>query len=145
MKPNKRHWLIFISALSLLIGFLIYIVFRSETLLMFQWFRELNIYDFILGIRKSITTPIPNWVIFSLPYSLWNFSLGTSLIAIWYKKMNNFIKYSIVALVLLFGVVIELLQGLTLLRGTFDIIDFILLNISAIIVILLIFIDSPKH
>lgn len=145
MKPIKKHLLIIISVISLLIGFLIYIAYRSETLLMFHWFRDLSIHHSILKIRDTINITIPNWAIFSLPYAFWNFSLGTSLIAIWYEKMDNLIKIGIVSLVLLSGVVIELLQGINLIRGTFDIIDFILLNISAIIVILLIFIDSPKH
>ena len=139
MRISKRLWLILVSIVSLLIGFLIYIVYRSENLLMFDWFKNLKIYNLVMKIRETITIPIPKWAIFSLPYALWNFSLGTSLIAIWYRKMNNLIKICIILLVLLMGVVIELLQGIHLIRGTFDMNDFILLFISAISIIIITF------
>ena len=135
----RLHRLIFsISSIAfLIIGFILYILFRNESLIMFSWLKALGLYDSIHHFRNSITYSLPSWIYGSLPYALWDLSLGLILIAIWAKRMSFYIKIFIALLVFLLGPVIELFQLTNIIRGTFDIVDLTCLVLANIAIILL--------
>ncbi len=104
---------------------------------MFSWLKALGLYDSIHHFRNSITYSLPSWIYGSLPYALWDLSLGLILIAIWAKRMSFYIKIFIALLVFLLGPVIELFQLTNIIRGTFDIVDLTCLVLANIAIILL--------
>ena len=123
---NKQFFFGFL--LTLLLGGFIYISFRSDTLIMFNWFNELKLNTLIIGLREY-TIPfknyLPQWVIFSLPDGLWIFSSTSIMLLLWNNKLN--IKTIIwILLIPLYAFSIEILQLCQLYPGTFDIIDIIL-------------------
>ena len=129
---NKQFFFGFL--LTLLLGGFIYISFRSDTLIMFNWFNELKLNTLIIGLREY-TIPfknyLPQWVIFSLPDGLWIFSSTSIMLLLWNNKLN--IKTIIwILLIPLYAFSIEILQLCQLYPGTFDIID-IILYISGIV------------
>jgi len=115
----------------LFIGGLIYLLFRSEDLLMFEWYRKIGLSDFLIYLRSNTITlkqNIPEWVIFSLPNCLWLYSILSFLNIIW--KDDNKVKIVLMILTSLSIIFIEILQAVGLIIGTFcwqDIISIFLL------------------
>jgi len=118
--------------MPLFIGGLIYIVFRSD-LLMFRWFDHLGLSELVDDI-KIFTSPIaqylPDWIIYSLPDSLWIYSFTSVNQILWKdnKQVMNFIFFTSIML----GCGAELMQEWGLLSGTFDWMDFILCLLAVI-------------
>ena len=131
MQKCKR--IILTIILPLILGGLIYILFRSDSLLMFQWF------DYI-GLQQSITTArqsfghiyLPSWIIYSLPDALWIFSFISIMLTIWRDK---FTRQSIfwIFIAPTIGILSEIGQAFHFIRGTFDIIDLTLILIASTI------------
>ena len=126
---------IFVGLIFLLIGSYLYLKFRSETLLIFKWAKNLGL-DFIVssirGSFESLNSDRMKYIIFSAPYGLWVISFCCFIGAIWHKDS------SLSAIILrLFVPVIsissELLQFVGLLPGTYDINDLLVLIVSTII------------
>jgi len=129
----EKKQFIFGFLLPILIGGLIYVFFRSNTLIMFSWFNDLRISPIILDIRQY-TMPFknyfPDWFLYSLPDGLWIFSY-TSLILL---LSNNIIKFKNIfwiLIIFIYVISIEFLQLFGLYNGTFDIFD-ILFYISGV-------------
>lgn len=121
--------------LPLTVGGLLYILFRDNGLLMFQWFDTLGIADTIDQTRTltlQYKQAVPAWTIYSLPDALWSYSLTTALIFNWKRIFN---KSS--ALWILIGATIapfsEIAQHFGLLQGTFDPIDLTLCLAASIL------------
>jgi hypothetical protein len=117
----------FICLIPLSIGSIIYILFRNDSLIMFDWFEKLNIIDEITSIRKNtlpLTAKIPNWFLFSLPDGLWIFSYISLILLVWDNKLNN---SSIFWILIIPGLAVlsEILQFFDLCSGTFDVMDLI--------------------
>jgi hypothetical protein len=111
--------------LPIIIGGLIYIVSRSKSLKMFDWFEKINLSNEIGIIRDYFSSvQLPNWIIYNLPDLLWVFSFTSLLFIIWNKRIE---KENI--LYLLFpmgiGVLSEFGQLFSIINGTFDIMDVI--------------------
>ena len=126
---------IFVGLLFLLIGSYLYLKFRSETLLMFKWAKNLGL-DFIVssirGSFESLNSDRMKYIIFSAPYGLWVISFCCFIGAIWHKDS------SLSAIILRLTVPViavssELLQFVGFLPGTFDINDLLVLIVSTII------------
>ncbi len=115
----------------LMIGGLIYIIFRSENLLMFKWFQFLNIDHFISKIRHFNTSDsFPNWLRYSLPDGLWILSYVLIMNKIWNNKItihNLFWTLIIPAIAILS----EFFQYFGLIKGTFDFLDLLFYIIGA--------------
>jgi hypothetical protein len=110
------------------IGGLIYVFFRTDSILFFNSFCFLQI-EKPLTIIRSFTLPmchiIPDWVLFSLPDGLWLISFSLIINKVWSPKDNlHFwfwtLLFPLTALVWEFG------QAFQLFRGTFDWIDTII-------------------
>jgi hypothetical protein len=139
---NKLIWIL--CVLSIALGFLLYVFCRDENLFLFKWLKYFGVQYVIIKMRRSYLLTLPEWTYYSLPYGLWNFSLGSALIAIWSRKLTFMTKCFILSAVFVSGVLIELLQGLHIVRGTFDLVDLIVLIISLVFVILILNIKSNE-
>ena len=112
-----------VGLVALTIGGLIYIRYRSESLLMFTWFHDLDLSDYINEIRAYKShNGLTSWMVFSMPAGLWLFSYLLIIDSIWGKETRLFYSYFILILPIA-ALTSELLQYLNVLPGTFDYLD----------------------
>lgn len=134
MTPLRNHIRQALTVyVPLLIGGLIYVLYRADNLLMFRWFD-------VIGLRQEITTCrqfighsyLPAWIIFSLPDALWVFSFSNFMLIIWRDKIST---HSIfwVCIAPIFALISEIGQSLHFVHGTFDPMDFTLILIGSIL------------
>jgi hypothetical protein len=132
MKNKSLHLLI--GLLPTIIGGFIYIIYRSDSLLMFKWFDYLGLESIINILRNSSIANIklPDILIYSIPDALWIFSFTYIMLLLWDFKIS---KQSIIWILIgpIIGIGSELLQYISIIPGTFDINDLILSTISAIL------------
>ena len=126
---------IFVGLIFLLIGSYLYLKFRSETLLMFKWAKNLGL-DFIVssirGSFESLNSDRMKYIIFSAPYGFWVISFCCFIGAIWHKD-NSFSAIIWRLFVPVIAISSELLQFVGLLPGTYDTNDLLVLIVSTII------------
>ena len=105
--------------LPLLVGGLIYILFRPTTLKMFDWFEYTGLMESILLMRvvSQNYMMLPDWLYFALPDGLWTYSFTSSFLLIWGHSSS--LKYWLV-IPLSLSLIPEFLQFFNLLPGTFD-------------------------
>ena len=117
--------------IPILIGSSIYLIYRSETLVMFGWFNALGVSDLVSKLRNFslFNSQIPLWIKYSLPDGLWVYSLTSLMIIIW-RDVKSKSKYYWIASSIIIAIVIELGQYLRLIPGTYDILDIILCLIA---------------
>ncbi|WP_412851020.1 hypothetical protein ACL0VS_08535 [Chryseobacterium sp. PMSZPI] len=139
---------IIICFLSILLGGFIYIIFRTEKLIMFDWFEYLNLSEEINIIRnfKNVYS-FPNWFIYNLPDGLWIFSYTAISLEIWKHsiiKQNIFWIFSIPII----AVLSEFFQVFKIVPGTFDFTDmifYLLGTFSACFISIKIIFKTKKH
>lgn len=117
----------------LLVGGLLYLLFRSTTLRMFKWFAFIGFDSAIQSTRTNVLelkSHLPNWTFFSLPDGLWVYSF-TSAILIYWNNDKQKVKFWLL-IPFTSGILIEIFQGFNLFPGTFDFIDltFLILGLS---------------
>ncbi|WP_449388910.1 hypothetical protein [Chryseobacterium lineare] len=121
------------SLFLLFLGGLIYLIFRTERLIMFRWVEYLKLSDVITNLQKISTLYIlPDWFKYSLPDGLWIYSYTAILLEIWKQtvtKQNVFWILSIPST----AVLSEFFQLLKILPGTFDLIDLIFYFVGILI------------
>lgn len=106
-----------------ILGGIIYIVFRTERLIMFRWFEYLSISSeitIIQNLREVFS--FPGWFIYSLPDGLWVFSYTSISLEIWKNsitKQNSFWIFGVPAV----AIASEVLQLFKVIPGTFDLTD----------------------
>lgn len=124
---NNFLYLLFKAFLPLLIGGIIYVIFRTDSLLMFKWIEQLNLKGTVMSVRDIAglyNTENYKIIIHTLPGGLWVYSYIAFLLIIWENEINsNNIIYFI--LVPAAAVLSEFLQLAGIIRGTFDILDII--------------------
>jgi len=105
------------------LGGLIYIIFRTEKLLMFHWFEYLRLSDEINLIKnlRNIYS-FPGWFIYSLPDGLWVFSYTALSLEIWKFSITRRSFFWIFSIPIV-AVLSEFLQLFRIIPGTFDLID----------------------
>lgn len=106
----------------MLIGGLIYIGFRIDTLLMFRWFRYLNISNWV-DIYRNIVANIflPEFFVYSLPNGLWAFSFIMFVSIMTTGKIKNFL----IIFCILITIGFEIFQNFEIVPGTFCLVDFL--------------------
>jgi hypothetical protein len=136
---QSKKFLLFVhGVLPIILGGSIYILYRSTDLRIFNWINCLGMrehVDFIREFSVSSRYLIPKWLIYSLPDGLWIYSLTSTFLIIWRKNEKKVKLWLIIPLV--FGILVEVLQGFNMFHGTFDILDLILLIIGFISSIIL--------
>ena len=123
---------IFVGLFFLIIGSYLYLKFRSETLLIFKWAKNLGLDYIVNSIRgsfESLNSDRMKYIIFSAPYGFWVISFCCFIGAIWHKdsSLSAIILRLIVPVI---AVSSELLQFVGFLPGTFDINDLLVLIVS---------------
>ena len=122
--------------LPLVIGGIIYILFRSDTILLNRIFG--------LKIIANIDSlnPIAKILIFSFPNALWTYSLTSLLIVIWKGSLKiEAIKWYFVGI--LFPILIEFGQLAGFIIGTFDYFDLIFIVVAFIFSIYILLFYNP--
>lgn len=113
------------SISPLLIGGLIYISFRVESLRMFSWFNSISLSEVIIRIRNytlNYDFLIPDWVKFSLPDGLWLFSFTSLTLITWKSEINSSNLFWLIGLPII-ALLSEIGQSISIIPGTFDWID----------------------
>jgi hypothetical protein len=116
-----------IPAVPLLIGGLVYVLWRSTGLLMFRWFDFLGLHSVISAIRIAsapMRDYMPSWTLYSLPDAAWA-SCGVLLFAALWSGSWHPSRHFWVLLAPSLALGGEFAQLLRLLPGTFDIADVI--------------------
>ena len=132
--------------IPLLIGFFIYLFFREDSLLFFNWAEKINLYNILIKIR-SIFNPnnlvFHNWMTQILPDALWCYSYSSCFIIVLNKQMDikNFWPLSIPFFV---AVGFEFFQYFSILKGTFDLYDIFAYLLSVILSLFLLTKKSKK-
>lgn len=125
---------IIIASISLIIGGLIYVVFRSESLIMFSWFDKLGLSESISVLREIFgNKTIYSWLNYNMPAALWLFAYMYVIDAIWNNFDNAILYKPFFWLMPIIAILSEFLQLLDLMPGTFDILDLLSYLFSVII------------
>lgn len=143
---SRRTTYFYCAVGTLFLGSAIYILFRSESLLMFRWANSLGLLPFIDFLRfysQGLRPIIPAWFVYSLPFALWTVSYMLFVQAIWFghKSISRVIWFWVVPVISLAA---ELGQYPRLVPGTFDILD-LLTIIFAVAVVLTITAFDPSR
>jgi len=122
----------------ILFGGMIYIIFRSKSLKMFDWFEKINLSNEIEIIRGYFSNvQLPNWIIYNLPDLLWVFSFTSFLFIIWSKRIKKENMFYLIFPTGI-GVISEFGQLFSIINGTFDTVDIIFYifgGVSSILII----------
>ena len=124
IKLNRVALTVVHCLIPLLLGGFLYILFRSADLRMFNWFSFIGIDNFIISARENFSefkNYLPNWTYYSLPDGLWVYSFTSALLIYWENDTSKVKFWLIIPFAT--GILIEILQGLNLFPGTFDILD----------------------
>lgn len=127
-----------IGIIPVIVGGLIYLTYRTDSLLMFSWFEKVQLKGAVDWLRSNNhlqNFKIPAWVKFSLPDALWLFSFTYMILLLWDFTIN---KQSIgwILLAPIVGLSSEVGQLIKIIPGTFDIVDLLLLLLAAILPLL---------
>jgi hypothetical protein len=120
-----------IGTMSIFLGGMIYVLFRKDSLLMFHWFDFIGCLQIIEHLRAHsvyLIKLLPSWVIYSLPTGLWLFGGILLFSSIWGKIV--YVKIIWITLFALVAIGSELGQYFGLVRGTYDLMDLIVMVIS---------------
>ena len=114
-----------ISLLLLVLGGMIYILFRPKTLLMFSWFESLGLSGIIDKARENVSCyQLDNITLYNLPNGLWMASYIIVVSTIIPKEQkNNLLFWSLILPII--SVVFEFLQIFNIIPGVFDIYDIV--------------------
>lgn len=109
----------------LAIGGLIYILWRSDSLLMFRWFEALGVAKLVAQLRvfaAGFHRCLPGWLLFSAPNALWAYSFTAFMTALWGdSSARGRLCWMLAGPTV--GVGLEVGQACHLVRGTFDFVD----------------------
>ncbi|MNU12783.1 hypothetical protein D3C71_08140 [compost metagenome] len=134
--------------IPVILGGFIYLIFRTEKLIMFSWFEYLNLsgkVNVIQNFRNIFS--FPDWFIYSFPDGLWVFSYTAISLEIWKNSINsqNICWILSIPIVAVFS---EFLQLFKIIPGTFDLLDVIFYFLGIIIpyyISTIIIFKSKKH
>ncbi|MCR4768959.1 MAG: hypothetical protein K5874_01940 [Bacteroidaceae bacterium] len=141
MAIEKATWIRTLKATigitALIVGGLLYVIFRSKSLLMFEWFRMIGLSDMVENLRtKNSGFNLYEWVKDSLPAGLWLFSYLFVIDSLWgYDK--NLVYYLFLSVLPAIAICSEFMQFSGMLSGTFDYMDLISYMAAILIFILI--------
>ena len=111
-----------LGMMMLLMGGMTYLLFRPQTLLMFHVTDALGLSAVINSMRESISSQLPEFIIYNLPGALWAAAYILTIDSLMFRQsvMPRILVSGIIPVI---GAVSELLQLIGLLPGTFDVAD----------------------
>lgn len=114
---------ILLSIIIFFVGGIIYLAFRSESLLMFTWAKKLGLESQIEHLRIIMQPYYPSseWMLFSLPDGLWVLSYVIMMSAVWKFQIRE--HWILIGLIPAIAICSELLQAIGVFPGTFDVSD----------------------
>lgn len=119
---NSVYKIIF-GLLFLFCGCSIYLLFRSETLNIYQWCSEVGMSGHVDLLRCVVLGwAVPDFVKYSIPDGLYCAAYILMIDAIW-GKQKGLSKYLIVSIIPIAAIVYEILQYFGIKNGTFDVCD----------------------
>lgn len=123
---------IVIGLFLLYCGCCIYLLFRIETINLYQWCSKVGLFGFVNSLRYTVFGwPVPDFVKYSLPDGLYCSAYILLMDAIW-DKHNGFVKYFFLSIVPVMSIVIEILQYYEVVKGTFDIYDLLCYSVPVL-------------
>lgn len=133
MLLQKLRFFLFHVLFTMSFGFIIYLSFRSKSIIMFHWINIFENSSQLDTFREYLFRNFypPYWLIYSLPDGLWVYALISTLFVVLGKDIFYQKFWLIVAIIL--GPLIEYLQFLKLFPGTFDIVDLLFYFIGSIL------------
>lgn len=130
-KDNRTHYVI--GSLAIVIGGLIYLIFRDDNLIMFSWIKSVGMSEYLNNMRIAYGDySIYSWVRYNLPASLWLFSYLFIIKGVWHNQSKNILYYVFLSVIPIMAFGSELLQLFAIIPGTFDIADLIGYTLAAI-------------
>jgi hypothetical protein len=120
---------------TLLLGGLIYILFRTPTLKMFDWYDSIGLSTSLNTLRhyaSPVVNHIPNWFLYSLPDGLWIFSYISLMLFIW-RNSVSFKNIFWILIIPTLAISSEIGQLFGLVSGTFDFADLLLYILGMIL------------
>jgi hypothetical protein len=106
-----------------LVGAMVYLLWRSPKLLMFSWVRAGGLSN-LLAVCRATTSPVvpflPGWFLYSFPDGLWVYSFTSFILAVWCGTPRPSGKMAWALTPALLGVGAEVLQWFRLIPGVFD-------------------------
>jgi len=131
IEDYKRTIKVTIGIVALSVGGIIYILYRTDSLLMFSWFQKLGMSEYICNFRADYgKNSVYGWVKYSMPAGLWLFSYLFIIDSVWGNYKKSVYKCFLCTLPIM-AITSELLQYFGILSGTFDFLD-LMSYISAI-------------
>lgn len=123
---------IFLGVVFLMLGCVIYLLFRSKTLNIYQWCLSLGLSSCIDYARIFVHNwNMPFFIKYSLPDSLYCAAYILIMDAIW-QDSDRLIKHFIISIVPAITITSEALQYYGVVKGTFDFCDLLLYAIPLI-------------
>jgi hypothetical protein len=116
-----NRFYIYPSILALLLGGIIYILFRASEPVFFSWIRALGLDSWLNFARhKTLSSDfhLPAWIVYSLPNGLWAFAYAFLITGIWWG-IGSWLKYVWMASIPLLVLGYEILQYAGIIPGTF--------------------------
>lgn len=111
--------------LPLFLGTMIYLLFRTTSLLVFDWLGFVGLLGPLMDFREfmaPVQSSLPEWFLFSLPDGLWVYSWVASMVLVW-GRISGFQSGFWILIGPVLGCGSELAQYGMLLPGTFEISD----------------------
>lgn len=109
--------------LPVLIGAGIYTLWRSNGLLVFEWYRWAGVYEAVEAVRRqssSLQRTIPSFVRYSLPDALWVYAFTALMCLVWAERLQSKERTFWVLLPLCVAIGSEFGQLIKVVPGTFD-------------------------
>jgi len=139
IEKNKIKLVVLNCITPLLLGGLIYIMFRSTELRMFKWLSAFGLDSLIFSARANISAlknHLPNWFFYSLPDGLWVYSFTSALLIFWNNDKRKVKFWLLIPFTT--GILVEIFQGLKLFPGTFDFLDLTFSSLALLFSIIII-------
>ena len=124
----------------LIVGGLIYLLWRPKSLLMFEWANVLGLSSLLDFFRYELSgygKGFPEWVHFSLPNALWVNACTSFYMVVWYKPSSKYWMF-FSSIGILLALLTEFLQLVKIVPGTFCLTDLLSSIIFWLLSILLI-------
>jgi hypothetical protein len=120
------NWLhVIISAVALLAGGMVYILFRPSEYVFFSWISAIG-FDSWFNLARNSSLPsspdLPEWIVYSLPNGFWAFAYALLITIIWSGSKSR-IRYLWMTSIPLLVLGYEILQYSNIITGTFCIQD----------------------